>query len=342
MERVLRVFLDSMGDGDFLRFQNALSRTMYHELASGYRGDEDEVALVSRLVDCTKGKSYGPLKIDAAKIHGTRSYVDFDHLDEHVTKELGDMVLISAVTDGATRLVQKVCIIQNKKGRESAPKKGPNTRWDIDLEQLFLLKNFPPLSGGRGILRNWREVAFRNATGALGAYALLASPGEMTFALAPIVADLLGGRKSLARADMSLLQSNDVSQSSCPFFGIDSWLPHRMILGHRYVHLMIKPSHRYDLPSPAARASGFPFLGRCRYCRDIFEFARNWTQFNIGEPCVISGAIVDRPLDDFSGFLLRSAGLGGDVAFGGGEQVTAMPFPGHMAVFLLTMDVSGG
>lgn len=336
MHQAFSEFAALLVDDGFLGFQNMLSKTIYDQLGVGYRASEDEVALVTRLVNCTKGKSYKKIRIFAEKIHGTRSYVDFDYLDKPVTKELGDMVVISVITNRAERLFQNVCIIQNKKGKDTETRKGPDVRWDIDLEQLFLLKNFPPLTADKGILKSCGEVAFRNTTGALGAYGLLSSPGEMAFLLAPVVADLLHGRKSLANTDISLVPWHIGEQKSS--FG--GWLPDHGMLCEDYFHMLSKEFRHLGFPFLLPFANGFPFLGHCLFCRDIFEFARNWTQFNIGEPSCAFGRITNRPLDDFSGFVLRSAGLGENMNIGGGERFGDMHFPGDMAVFLLRMDVN--
>src|SRR5258708_1516599 len=102
-------------DDHFFAFQNSVVQDFYHSLGQGYGRGDNEVSLVKRLVDVANGKCYGPLKLSAKMLHGPRSYVEFSYLDKPVTKELGDMAVISVVTSGGSRLLQKTCIIQNKK-----------------------------------------------------------------------------------------------------------------------------------------------------------------------------------------------------------------------------------
>lgn len=122
-------------DDGFLHFQHDLSRRMYDALGQGYVGDENEVALIKRTVDAVNGQSYRGVRVFATIIHGPRSYVEFNFMDKPVTKELGDMTIVTLVTDGSSRLVQKTCVIQNKKERDG--------HWSIDEEQLYLLKSGP-------------------------------------------------------------------------------------------------------------------------------------------------------------------------------------------------------
>ncbi|MFC1635479.1 hypothetical protein ACFL5Z_11615 [Planctomycetota bacterium] len=139
MRQLWRKLISLAQDDSFLQFQNSLSLELYESLGRGFNANANEVSLVQGLVDVVNGKSYGSLRFSANMLHGSRSYVEFNHRDKPVTKELGDMAVISLVTRGRERLLQKLCIIQNKKTSGNS--------WSIDSEQLFLLKNFPPFSG---------------------------------------------------------------------------------------------------------------------------------------------------------------------------------------------------
>jgi hypothetical protein len=122
-------------DPDFFRFQNDLSRDIYDALGQGYAANDGEVSLVKRLIGAINGKDFRGLRLYGEILHGSRSYVEFNFMDKPVTRELGDMLMISLVTAGSQRLFQRLCIVQNKKDHEA--------KWAIDHEQLFLLKNFP-------------------------------------------------------------------------------------------------------------------------------------------------------------------------------------------------------
>ena len=181
--------LELANDDKFTAFQNSVTSAVYDELGQGYAANENEVALVKRLVEATQNQSYNnSVKLHAAMLHGSRSYVEFDYLDKRVTKELGDMAVIAVVTTSKKRLFQRICIIQNKKTRKNG--------WDIDLEQLFLLKNFPPFTGSKGIFSGYRDLAFRNSSGSLGAFGLMHAPGEMLVVAAPLLPEFLRGKKN--------------------------------------------------------------------------------------------------------------------------------------------------
>lgn len=111
-----------------------------------------------------------------------------------MTKELGDMAIITLVTDKSERLLQKVCVVQNKKQRDG--------HWHINPEQLYLLKNFPPFSGSKGIFRRSKDITFRNSSGCLGCYALFFAPGEMILTSAPALTEMLRGKRSISRANI--------------------------------------------------------------------------------------------------------------------------------------------
>jgi hypothetical protein len=129
MRRLWRKIADLSKDNSFLRFQNSLSFDLYKSLSKGYSVNSNEIGLVKDLVDVANGKSYGSLKLYANMLHGSKSYVEFNHRDIPVTRELGDMAIISLVTYDEERLLQKLCIIQNKKASGNS--------WDLDLEQLY-------------------------------------------------------------------------------------------------------------------------------------------------------------------------------------------------------------
>ena len=205
-------------DGGFFRFQNDMVRDAYGALGQAYVANDNEVAIVTKLVDAVNGRSYDQLQITASKIHGSRSCVEFNFRDKPTTKELGDMAVISVVTSGMSRLLQRLCIVQNKKAKDKS--------WGVDPEQLFLLKNFPPFSGNRGIFRGMHDVAFRNRSGCLGAYGLLADPGDMLFVSAPVLSEVLRERRSVASSDIgipTLVAHN--GPSSSPFYGAFAHAP---------------------------------------------------------------------------------------------------------------------
>lgn len=318
-------------DSGFLHFQHDIARRMYDALGQGYAANDNEVSLIKRTVDTVNGQSYKGVRIFATVIHGTRSYVEFNFMDKPVTKELGDMTVITLVTDKSDRLFQKACVIQNKKERDG--------HWEIDLEQLYLLKNFPPFSGNKGIFKRCKDMAFRNASGSLGCYGLFFPPGEMILASAPALTEMLRGKKSVSHADVGfpamIGAGENGAANAAPWWPGFPWR-------HPKEFLMFFEEFvcHYGYPFMAgAPFSGF--LGCTQFARDIHDFARNWTQLNLGEPTTAFGRILNPAVDAFSNFVMRSAGFRDvDVDLPTGNYFGDQEFDGQMAVLLMHMDVS--
>jgi len=318
-------------DSGFLDFQHNLTRRMYDALGQGYAADDNEVRLVKRAVDSVNGQSYRGVRVFATVIHGARSYVEFNFMDKPVTKELGDMTIITLVTDKAHRLLQKVCVIQNKKERDA--------HWDIDTEQLYLLKNFPPFSGNKGIFRRCRDMVFRNSSGSLGCYGLFLSPGEMILASAPVLTEMLHGKNRISHSDVGYPGTIGVESSGAVNF--PPLLPGFTWRHSKEIFLYLEQfAIRYGYPFLVG-APFRAFLGCAQFARDIHDFTRNWTQLNIGELTTSFGLVLNPTVDAFSNFVLRSAGFKDfHVELPTGKYFGDEEFEGQMAVLLLHVDVS--
>ena len=328
MLRVLSYAARLAEDEQYFRFQNDLSQVAYDTLGQGYKTGDNEVALVTKLVAALNGKSYNHISVAASKIHGTRSFVEFNYRDKPTTKELGDMVVISMVTFGSKRLLQRVCIIQNKKAKDHV--------WRLDEEQLFLLKNFPPFSGNRGLFRGMSDVAFRNRSGCLGAYGLFDEPGEMMFAAAPLFAEVMRTRSSVSANDIGL-------PSAISHSGINFAFP-AATFGHLFDpeewHMIMREVFHRIGPFPwRGYGLGLPLFGNIHYGRDIFDFIRAWTQINLGEYTCLSGSTINPEVDAFANRLIRSAGIGRGIDLPTGNEEADMKPEGDLAIFLLRIDV---
>jgi hypothetical protein len=330
MIHVIEVVGGLARDDGFAGFQNSLVRDFYDVLGQGFALNENEVRLVERLVGAANGRSYGPLRILSTMLHGTRSFVEFNYLDKPVTKELGDMALITVVTSGATRIVQRLCIVQNKKTTTGS--------WHLDLEQLFLLKNFPPFAGNRGIFKGVREFGFRNASGCLGAFGLLLAPGEMIFAAAPLISEMAKGKASLSMSDISVIGRPDglggdrsawsLGLPLGPWAYPEKWLKHLDLL-----------YHHFGPPFWPGAQSAAAFLPTDRFSRDLYDLTRSLTQLCIGEFTFADGEVLNRNADAFANLLLRKAGFG-DLFAGGHDNLLAeMSFDGQMAVIVAHLDL---
>ena len=268
MRILFKRVIELSSDDTFVHFQNDLSEKVYNALGQGYSADENEIGLIKRLIGAINGQSYRGIRIFATILHGTRSYVEFNYLDKPVTKELGDMAVISLVTDGAERLLQKICIVQNKKAKEQS--------WGIDAEQLYLLKNFPSFSGNKGIFRKCKNMAFRNVSGCLGAYALLSSPGEMVLASAPLVTEMLRGRKTLSISDLSVLPNTNPSRWNSHSFALPWW---QFFPWHhpKEIFLLLEELWHHYGYAMGLQNIGNRFLGNVNFSRDVYDFIRDWT-----------------------------------------------------------------
>jgi len=340
MHEIFRTFMDLIKDEGFLEFQNNLALDIYDGLGQGFSSNENEVSLVTKLCEITNGKSYGSVSIRADKIHGSKSYVEFHYKDKPVTKELGDMAIITIVSRGRERLFQKLCLIQNKKGSNTdSSKNKENVRWDIDLEQLYLLKNFPRLSGNKGILKHCRDVSFRNTEGSLGAFGLMHFPGDMIFITAPLLTELMKGRKSLNTSDISVVGSNCTAGSQngmgWPFFQYLGKI-HPM----EFFHMHEKLLHRFGGMWPHMCGGTVPFLGNTPFLRDIYDFVRSWTQVNIGETSFSFGEVTNTVVDGFSNSLLRQIGFGELVDLPINEQFAEFRWESELGIAVTHIDIA--
>lgn len=292
MEDVFRIFNQYYNDPAFRGFQNDLSAKVYEVLARAYKNGDNEVKIVTDMCAAIDGTKYDRLKLFSTKIHGSRSYVEFYNKTEMTSKELADMIIISVVTENKNIVFEKTAFVQNKK--ESGL-----DHWAIDLDQLYLLKNFPTFKGTKGLVKKTfsGNVIFLNHSGALGNYGFFQAPGEMILANAEIV-NRVKNNSSLHLHDLLSKESIFISsQSFNCYIERDSYAYH---LWHRLVREY--PASIHDI--------GLPFLNRSGASFDIHEFIRNLTLFNIGELVADFDMVRDVNLSSFTQRLLHAAGLG--------------------------------
>lgn len=297
MEQFLREYVKLLNDINFRKFQNELSQKMYDVLARGYTTNDNEISLVGKLVDTINNSEFNKFRFYGHKIHGARSYVEFNYRDKPVTKEIADMVIISIASYKRKRVMQKITFVQTKVDK--------NQRWEIDDEQLFLLKNFPKFSGKKGIFKLFldEEIVFLNHSKCLGSFGLFMNPGEMIFLSAPLLSELK--KDNGITIEEIRLTETVANMGTCGFF-----FP--FIFDHRFweefFYYMYKYMGRYIL-FPFISDRPFPFLNNSTFSRDIYDFIRNWTQFNIGEPTYAFENVINPVLDKFTNLLLRTIGL---------------------------------
>lgn len=315
-------------DFAFSVFQNSVVDEFYDTLGQGYSKNENEVALVERMVDAARGKSYGPVTLHGSMLHGSRSYVEFNYRDQPVTRELGDMAIITLATSGGERLLQKISIVQNKKASSKS--------WGLDQEQLFMLKNFPPFSGNRGIFKGRRDVTFIDTSGCLGSYGLLSAPGEMLFSSAHLVTEFSSAKKSVSLRDIGSFKANAPSSggSHIPF----PWF-HPRFHPKEWIFLA---EEWFDALGPGAGIFQGPvsgFLGNECFARDLYDLIRFWTRLSIGEPTCIANQVINPTVDAFANLLLRNAKLGDLARFPPDELFGNQEFSGQMGVVVMNLEV---
>lgn len=293
MENLIRTFLEYYNRRDFRKFQNSFAREVYETLGTSYANSFDEVKMVTEMCNTINGKSFEKLNFYTKKIHGARSYVEFQNQDKPTTKELADMVIISVATKNREIVYEKTAFIQNKK-------EDTTSNWKIEQDQLYLLHNFPTFKGNKGIFkRNFRDdVIFQNQSETLGNYGLFQQPGEMILVNALTIFKLQQGDK-ISLSDIRKFTSNRFHNNSSFQFPL---------INHPHWDEILYMYFRH-FPNNGLPFLNFPFLNNSIASFNIYEFIRNWTLFNIGEVVSTYGNIVDKDLSTFNRILLKEAGL---------------------------------
>jgi hypothetical protein len=328
MNRLLRHYWDLTADPDFLRFQHKLISEVYDQLGQGYALGEGEVSLVTRTADTLSRKSFNGLKLHCEKIHGTKSYVSFAFRDKPTKKELGDLILISVVSDGRKRLLQKLCIVQSKVIRDG--------KTHIDLGQLFLLKNFSPFSGSRGLFRGERDVMFLNRQQCLGAYAFFDSPGDLIFVNAGILSNAIAGSATFYRTMLASSQHGSDSSEGESIFG-SLGLPAFIdpMIMEEIFHFWNK--RRFPIPFQGAF---FPFSSSRRTLHDLHDVIRAWTSLRLGELVYAFDQRQDVEADQFASTVLRSIGFGERLDLG--DESSEGEFNSPATVMVAHLDIGEG
>jgi len=203
------------------------------------------------------------------------------------------------------------------------------------LEQLYLLKNFPKLSGNKGILNHCRDVSFRNTGACLGAFGLMHDPGDMILITAPLLTELMKGRKSLNTSDISVIGDNCNSSQQCgmgfPFFG--------RIHPEEFFMMYEKLWHHSMGVWPFTGGSAMPFLNNISFTRDIYDFVRSWTQVNIGETSFSFGKVTNTVVDGFSNALLRQVGFGDGMDLPVNQNFAEFRWEGELGIAVTHIDI---
>jgi hypothetical protein len=259
---------------------------VYKALSESYANKFNEISMVENLCSLLNDQSSSGIHIYAEKIHGPKSYVNFSMQGRLICKELADMVILSIATKDQAIVYEKTAFVQHKKEKCSG-------KWSIDREQLFLLRNFPTITGVKGIINKsfpHEKIAFLNFTGSLGNYGLFQYPGEIILTIASEVASKLSG---------GIIEYSKIAKDSVKYSS----------------HSLLQPSLNigdYVIFSGNGGTYQAPILQNASLSINSYEFVRNFTQFNIGEPVVYIEKKPTNPiLSQFNRFLLKNTSLGG-------------------------------
>jgi hypothetical protein len=272
---------------EFRKFQNQLAEIMYASLFKSYGDKDNEVRTVENLCQSINGKNYDKLSVLSEKIHGKKSSVRFNVQNKQTCKELSDMVVISLISEEKEIIYEKTAFIQNKKESSADV-------WDIDQEQLYLLHNFPTFIGGAGIFNQEpfkdKEIAFNNSSKTLGNYGLFQSPGEMI---------LISASEVYLKQNNPEITHSDIVKGYTYQGGNITDVPH-LAVGAEIVVMYMQDGTSLRLP----------FLQNSAFSLNLYEFARNLTLFNIGEPVkVFDCQPFDKNLSLFNHLLLKKTGI---------------------------------
>lgn len=300
MYELFETLSDYYSRSDFRIFQNNLSQDIYETLATSYSNSDGEVKTVTDMCNAINGKHFEKFHYFSKKIHGSRSYVEFNNKDKPTTKELADMVLMSIATKDNEIIYEKTAFIQNKKEETSE-------NWKIEQDQLYLLQNFPTFKGKKGIFKNnySNEICFLNHSKALGNYGLFQNPGEMILTNAETIYRLQKNGK-ISLSDIKKYYNDFSTSSNCsPFHSIEAMthLLDPMALD-KIIHHIYKNYQKFGFP-----CSNLPFLNNKYTSFNIHEIIRNWSLFNIGELVRAKGYIFDENLSKLNQILLKSVGF---------------------------------
>jgi hypothetical protein len=202
-------------------------------------------------------------------------------------KELADMVLLSLITKKQNLIYAKIAFVQNKKENER------NNIWKKDEGQLFLLQYFPTFRGVKGIFCNNpfknQEIVFPNTTGSLGNYGLFKSEGEIIVAIASEISAKMKGRTVKYS---SLVEDSSIYNAKSfvlPSFEIDDEVT--VVRNKDFVSLK------------------YQFLQNTSLSMNVYDFVRNFTQFNIGESISLPCQPQDNDLYRYVSVLVQSTAL---------------------------------
>lgn len=293
-DAIRRFYEEYYSSVDFRHWQNNFACDVYKELKPYVTPAKlKEVPKVRALCEAMSDRHYKGLRIESRMIHGYgNSGVEFDYMGEKSCKELADMAVVSLVTFCGDIVFLKTAFIQNKDSKDTPDK------WNIDQEQLFLLKNFPTFTGTRGIFRG-REFTFLNHSGTLGNFGLFSSKCETAFLTAR---NTFCNQQSNGVITFENVKNGAIAYN--PQFATNTYFRR---CGRNCDWDCMDCKHCNSLKcGVAAFGTNLPFFGNYRYALDVHEIVREFTYFNIGEISMAFRRVIDMDLYRYTSELIKS------------------------------------
>lgn len=278
---------------EYRNWQWRVATNIRNALEATYVTHPDEVKAVQAITEAgSREPSLSSLDtmvhLESAFIHGARSQVAFLVGGESHQCEVGDLLVIGTYIEENRMRWQRVCFIQAK--RSSAGGRTSPSRFAIDKWQLALLRAFPEFTGVTGIFQGQRHQ-LRNISGMLGAYGLLASPGEFSIVSARVLDHVLGGRKSLTAKELVPAFLSDKTIHEKPSTNMNIWWPYdpehcpecREFFEHFFPFRHHWHHHQHHHRNPLGIMNDAIPDQSVLSCIGIDAFVQSWTSLRLGE-----------------------------------------------------------
>lgn len=293
VKEVIEKYIQLINTEKFVRYEKDFAHRIRTGLANAYKQGLNEpkmVSLIEGIINSVQDFSTSVnrfiISTKSIYIHGVKSRVEFECYGKQECRELGDLIFVLSIVYKGKKCFEKLTISQFKKEREVKEEKSSNRnlpRFDIDMEQLYLLSRFPSFRGAKGSLIPNTDYYLPNYSGCLGSYNLLFNPGDFIFLSAKWLEILLASRKSISLKDLANLN----------LYEIYHCLPYPILCDPDYIedllYILIKLTYhcwscKYGpLPIPFLPPCNIGVLGVSFYASNIHDFVDKYLRGCIGE-----------------------------------------------------------
>ena len=96
---------------------------------------------------------------------------------------------------------------------------------------------------------------------------------------------------------------------------------------------------KYGYPFLFSAFPNLPFLQNSCFLRDVHDFTRGWTQFNIGEVTFAFGETLNPSVDSFCNLLLRCTEITEYIQIPGDDHFSNIKFNYEMGILVVHLDL---